>query len=105
MFCKPQAQPCFAGAFMPLAQNFCDYTLHQILPNFQGIAALMALGLLSHFDLSVHPVDHPDTQHLLIEAMELASADVYAHIGNAAHMAIAPQSLLDPAYLAEPSVR
>lgn len=85
----------------PLAQDYRGYTLHQIPPNGQGLAALMALGLLSHFDLSVHPIDHPDTQHLMIEAMKLAFADVYAHVGDASHMSVSAQTLLDPAYLAD----
>ncbi|MBJ7262922.1 MAG: gamma-glutamyltransferase family protein [Burkholderiaceae bacterium] len=85
----------------PIAQDYRGYRLHQLPPNGQGLAALMALGLLSHFDLSVQPIDHPDTQHLMIEAMKLAFADVYAHVGDAAHMSVSAQALLDPAYLAD----
>ena len=50
-----------------------------------GIAALIALGILQHFDLAARPVDHPETQHLMIEAMKLAFADVYAHVADARH--------------------
>ncbi|OWT73376.1 MULTISPECIES: gamma-glutamyltransferase family protein [unclassified Achromobacter] len=85
----------------PLAQAYRGYALHQIPPNGQGIAALIALGILQHFDVAARPVDHPDTQHLLIEAMKLAFADVYAHVGDSAHMALTADTLLDPAYLAE----
>jgi gamma-glutamyltranspeptidase/glutathione hydrolase len=85
----------------PLSQAYRGYTLHQIPPNGQGIAALMALGILQNFDVAARPVDHPDTQHLMIEAMKLAFADVYAHVGDAAHMQIAPEHLLSPSYLAE----
>ncbi|OZI37737.1 gamma-glutamyltransferase [Bordetella genomosp. 10] len=85
----------------PLAQGYRGYTLHQIPPNGQGIAALIALGILRHFDVAARPVDHPDTQHLLIEAMKLAFADVYAHVGDGAHMEVGAEALLDPAYLAE----
>jgi len=85
----------------PIAQDYRGYTLHQIPPNGQGIAALIALGILQHFDLASRPVDHPDTQHLLIEAMKLAFADVYAHLADSDHMSIAPQDMLSPAYLAD----
>ena len=35
----------------PLAQRYRDVHVHEIPPNGQGIAALMALGMLQHFDL------------------------------------------------------
>jgi gamma-glutamyltranspeptidase/glutathione hydrolase len=63
------------------AQTYRGYTLHEIPPNGQGIAALIALGILSHFDLASLPVDGPRaSQHLQIEAMKLAFADVYRYV-------------------------
>jgi gamma-glutamyltranspeptidase/glutathione hydrolase len=85
----------------PLSQAYRGYTLHQIPPNGQGIAALIALGILQNFDVAGRPVDHPDTQHLLIEAMKLAFADVYAHVGDARHMNVSAADMLSPAYLEE----
>jgi gamma-glutamyltranspeptidase/glutathione hydrolase len=43
----------------PISQNYRGYTLHEIPPNGQGIAALIALGILSQFDLASLPVDGP----------------------------------------------
>ena len=85
----------------PLALRYRGHTVHQLPPNGQGIAALMALGMLERFDLAARPADHPDTLHLLIEAMKLAFADTYAHVADPAHMRISPGELLDPGYLAE----
>jgi gamma-glutamyltranspeptidase / glutathione hydrolase len=86
----------------PLSQNYRGYTMHEIPPNGQGIAALMALGMLEHFDLSSHAVDSAQSMHLQIEAMKLAFADVYAYVADARYMTkVTPQALLDPAYLAE----
>jgi len=59
----------------PLQMDYRGYTLHEIPPNGQGIVALMALGMLEHFDLRSHPVDGADSLHLQIEAMKLAFAD------------------------------
>lgn len=84
----------------PISMDYRGYTLHQIPPNGQGIAALMALGVLRHFDLTVRAVDHADTQHLMIEAMKLAFADVYAHVADPAHMTLSAETLLNDEYLA-----
>lgn len=85
----------------PISQSYRGHTLHQIPPNGQGIAALIALGILQNFDLAARPIDHPDTQHLLLEAMKLAFADVYAHVADARHMRLAPEQMLRADYLAE----
>jgi gamma-glutamyltranspeptidase/glutathione hydrolase len=84
-----------------VAQDYRGHTLHEIPPNGQGIAALMALGMLQHHDLAALPRDGTASQHLQIEAMKLAFADVYRYVADPAGMQVTPQQLLDPAYLAE----
>ena len=83
----------------PIAQNYRGYTLHEIPPNGQGIAALIALGILENFDLASMKVDGVDSQHLQIEAMKLAFADVYRYVADPKHMEVTPAQMLDPAYL------
>jgi gamma-glutamyltranspeptidase / glutathione hydrolase len=86
----------------PLEQNYRGYTMHEIPPNGQGIAALMALGMLEHFDLASHSVDSAQSMHLQIEAMKLAFADVYAYVADSRYMnKVTPEALLNPAYLAD----
>jgi gamma-glutamyltranspeptidase/glutathione hydrolase len=82
-----------------IEQAFLGHELHEIPPNGQGIAALIALGILKHFDVAHLPVDGVASQHLQIEAMKLAFADVYRHVGDAATMSLSPAQMLDPAYL------
>jgi gamma-glutamyltranspeptidase/glutathione hydrolase len=84
----------------PIAKNYRGYTLHEIPPNGQGIAALIALGILSHFDLSALPPDGVDAQHLQIEAMKLAFADTYRYVSESAAMTMPVEHMLDDAYLA-----
>ena len=84
----------------PIARNYRGYTLHEIPPNGQGIAALIALGILDRFDLTSHPVDGAASQHLQIEAMKLAFADVYRHVAEPSSMEVTPAQMLDDAYLA-----
>ena len=83
----------------PLAHDYHGHTIHEIPPNGQGIAALMALGILEHFDLGTQPVDAVMTQHLEIEAMKLAFADVYRYVSDPATMEVTPAQLLDRGYL------
>jgi len=84
----------------PLAKNYRGYTLHEIPPNGQGISALMALGILSNFDLGALKVDGVDSQHLQIEAMKLAFADIYRYVAEPSSMEVTPEQMLDDAYLA-----
>jgi gamma-glutamyltranspeptidase/glutathione hydrolase len=84
----------------PLAQDYRGHTLHEIPPNGQGIAAQMALGILQHFDLASLAIDGAACQHLQIEAMKLAFADVYRFVADARFMEGPPSVLLDAQYLA-----
>ena len=84
----------------PIAKNYRGYELHEIPPNGQGIAALMALGILEKFEIADLGADSADTQHLQIEAMKLAFADVYRFVSERATMTVTTEQLLDDAYLA-----
>ncbi|MDI3383148.1 gamma-glutamyltransferase family protein [Xenophilus aerolatus] len=84
----------------PVEREYRGYTLHEIPPNGQGIAALIALGILSHFDIAALPVDSVQSQHLQIEAMKLAFADVYRYVAERGAMEVTTEQMLDDAYLA-----
>src|SRR5262249_51822838 len=64
----------------PLAHDYHGYTVHEIPPNGQGIAALIALGIVENFDIRHHPADAVEVQHIQIEAMKLAFADAYRYV-------------------------
>ena len=84
----------------PLGMEYRGYTLHEIPPNGQGIVALMALGMLEHFDMRSHPVDGVDSVHLQIEAIKLAFADAWRYVADIDHMVdVRPAGLLDKDYL------
>ena len=83
----------------PLQVDYRGYTLHELPPNGQGIVALIALGILRHFDLASHAVDGPDSLHLQIEAVKLAFADAWRYVADLDHMEFPPQRLLDAGYL------
>jgi gamma-glutamyltranspeptidase / glutathione hydrolase len=83
----------------PIGMDVYGHRLHQIPPNGQGIAALIALGILQHLDVAAHAVDSAASQHLQIEAMKLGFADTYAHVADPIGMRRSVQEMLDPRYL------
>jgi gamma-glutamyltranspeptidase/glutathione hydrolase len=83
----------------PISVEYRGYELHEMPPNGQGIAALIALGILRNFDVSSFPVDSADSLHLQIEAMKLAFADTWRNVADPAFMKVTPAEMLDPAYL------
>ncbi|MFL6662908.1 MAG: gamma-glutamyltransferase family protein, partial [Rhizobacter sp.] len=74
----------------PIGVDYRGHTLHEIPPNGQGIAALIALGILRHFDIGSLPADGVDAQHLQIEAMKLGFADAYRYVADPAAMEVTP---------------
>jgi gamma-glutamyltranspeptidase/glutathione hydrolase len=85
-----------------ISKSFDDVTLHEIPPNGQGIAALMALGILSHTSIRDLEADDPLAIHLQIEAMKLALRDTEKYVADLEHMDdVTPDTLLDDGYLVE----
>jgi gamma-glutamyltranspeptidase/glutathione hydrolase len=86
----------------PISRDFAGHTLHELPPNGQGIAALIALGILDRFDVAHYPIDSADSQHLQIEAMKLAFADTYHWVADSKSMSkVTVEDLLDDSYLNE----
>jgi len=76
------------------------YELHEIPPNGQGIAALIALGILRELGSieSLSP-DSAEGIHLQIEAMKLAFADLHRYVSDPMSMEIRPESMIEEEYL------
>ena len=84
-----------------LSRDYRGATLHEIPPNGQGIAALMALGILEHTRVHTLEADDPLALHLQIEAMKLALRDAEAFVADPGHMeAVGAEDLLADSYLA-----
>jgi gamma-glutamyltranspeptidase / glutathione hydrolase len=84
-----------------ISKEFGDVALHEIPPNGQGIAALMALGMLRHVGLERYEPDSLEALHLQIEAMKLAFRDLETYVADIDAMTqVRPQDLLDDDYLA-----
>jgi len=84
----------------PIAVDYRGYTVWEIPPNGQGLAALIALGILEGLDIARHPRDSAAAYHMQIEAMKLAFADAHRYIADPERADVPVRGLLDPAYLA-----
>jgi gamma-glutamyltranspeptidase / glutathione hydrolase len=84
-----------------VSQDYKGLGVHEIPPNGQGLAALMALGMLRHHDVAQYEVDSADSLHLQLEAMKLALADVYRYVSDPTTMDVSANELLEDAYLFE----
>jgi gamma-glutamyltranspeptidase/glutathione hydrolase len=83
-----------------ISQKIKGFDAHEIPPNGQGIAALMALGILNQFDIEDLSPESADAIHLQLEAMKLALADLYAYVGDLQWMkSVAVADLLSVDYL------
>jgi gamma-glutamyltranspeptidase/glutathione hydrolase len=85
----------------PIDVEFRGYRIHELPPNGQGIAALIALGILDRLDLDGLAPDSAEVLHLQIEALKIGTADVRAHVGDPLFMTVTPDELLAPSRLDE----
>lgn len=80
----------------PIKVNYRGYDIWEIPPNGHGLVCLMALNILSNFDMSV--TDSPETLHKLIEAVKLAFIDGLAHIADPRYMKVSVEQLLKASF-------
>ena len=80
----------------PISVHYHGYDVHEIPPNGQGIAALMALNTLKEFEL--REKECPETYHTEIEAMKLAFADAFEYVSDPDRMKVDYHEFLKPQY-------
>ena len=80
----------------PISVHYHGYDVHEIPPNGQGIAALMALNTLKEFDLKEK--DCGETYHKEIEAMKMAFADAFHSVTDPSCMKVDYHEYLKPEY-------
>jgi len=62
----------------PISTTYHGWTIYELPPNGQGIAALLMLNLMEHCPLS--SCNSPDAFHIMIEAKKLAYADMLQYV-------------------------
>ncbi len=83
----------------PISQEYQGACLCEIPPNGQGLAALIALGVLRHHPVTNYPVNSADSLHLQFEAMKIAFAEAYRHIADPACMQVETRTFLNDDFL------
>ncbi|TVR53537.1 MAG: gamma-glutamyltransferase family protein [Puniceicoccaceae bacterium] len=83
----------------PLAVDYAGCRVHELPPNGQGLAALIALGILERLPVRGLAADSPDLLHFQIEAMRIAFTEAFAHFADPRAMVFDPGRLLDPGLL------
>lgn len=83
----------------PLSMDYKGYTLWELPPAGQGVAALQMLKMMEGFDLKAMGHNSPEYLHALIEAKKLAYADLEEYVADPDHMEVAPERMLDSAYI------
>jgi len=80
----------------PAHVPFGDVLLHELPPNGQGVAALVAAGVLDRLNPGTFDADDPALLHLQLEAMKLGFADAARHVADADHCVTSMEDLLLP---------
>jgi len=81
----------------PIAQSYRGVELLEIPPNGQGLAAQIALGILSYLPLA--ELDSAALMHRQIEAMKIAVHAASQHFADERAMFVSPEQLLEPGSL------
>jgi gamma-glutamyltranspeptidase/glutathione hydrolase len=84
----------------PISTTYKDYTLYELPPNNQGIAALILLNILEGIDLRAMRNDPVRYYHTLIEATKIAFADRNRWVADPAFAALPVRELLSKDYAA-----
>lgn len=82
----------------PVSTRYRGHDVWELPPNTQGLAALLALGILDGLDLS--GASEVERRHAHVEAMKLAFADAHAHVADPERVAVPTAGLLHPGYAA-----
>ena len=66
----------------PISTTYRGWTVYELPPNTQGIAALLMLNLMEQFPLGDYGFHSTRALHVMIEAKKLAYADMLRYVGD-----------------------
>jgi len=85
----------------PLSTTYRGWTVYELPPNGQGIAALMMLNLLEHAPMTSYGHNSAEALHTLIEAKKLAYADMARYVCDPSFHNVPVEAMLSKAYAAQ----
>jgi len=85
----------------PLTTTYRDWTVSELPPNGQGIAALQMLNLLEAFPMARFGHNSAEALHAIIEAKKLAYADMARYVADPSFAAVPVDAMLSRSYAAE----
>jgi gamma-glutamyltranspeptidase/glutathione hydrolase len=85
----------------PISTTYRGWTVYEMPPNSQGIAALEMLNLMEQFDLHSYGLNSARALHVQIEAKKLAYADLIRYIGDPKQSKPPVSGMLSKPYAAE----
>jgi gamma-glutamyltranspeptidase/glutathione hydrolase len=85
----------------PISTTYRGWTVYEIPPNGQGIAALAMLNLMENFPLETYGHNSADALHVMIEAKKLAYADVIRHVADPHFAKVPAAGMLSKDYARE----
>ena len=84
----------------PIQTTYRGWTVSEIGPNTQGIAALMMLNLMEQYPLAEYGFHSTEALHVMIEAKKLAYADMLHYVGDPRFSPIPVPRMLDKQHAA-----
>jgi len=85
----------------PISTNYRGLEVVELPPNGQGVAALVLLNILEHFDMSKLDANGAERIHLLIEAARLAYGMRNTNVADPRFMTETVEALLDRGFAAK----
>ncbi len=79
----------------PIKTTYRGWTVSEIPPQGQGIAALMMLDLMERFPMAEYGFHSPRAMHVMIEAKKLAYADLLHYVGDPRFAKVPVADMLD----------
>jgi gamma-glutamyltranspeptidase / glutathione hydrolase len=85
----------------PISTTYHGWTVYELPPNGQGIAALEMLNMMERFPLAKFGQNSPDALHVMIEAKKLAYADLLRYVADPKFAKIPVAGMLSKDYAAQ----
>jgi gamma-glutamyltranspeptidase/glutathione hydrolase len=85
----------------PISTTYRGWTVYEMPPNSQGMAALEMLNIMDRFPLGEYGFDSAQSFHIKIEAQKLAYTDLRRYVGDPRFAKIPVSGIISKQYAAE----